>query len=130
MQKGKVRFRRPTADEQAVLLGMSPRLLVRPQDIQKCDQILIEHHYLHSAQLVGEQLRYAVTWRGQWFAVATWSAAALHLKARDQFIGGTEEQRRQRLPLVVNNARLYCLVRSIEYTLGTKKGPNQFIVFM
>jgi predicted transposase YbfD/YdcC len=42
-------------------------------------------------------------------AVATWSAAALHLKARDQFIGWTEEQRRQRLPLVVNNSRLYVL---------------------
>ena len=56
-----------------------------------------------------EQLRYAVTWKGQWFAVATWSAAALHLKARDQFIGWTEEQRRQRLPLVVNNSRLYVL---------------------
>jgi predicted transposase YbfD/YdcC len=109
MQKRKVRFRRPTADEQTVLLGMSVKLLVRPKDIQKCDRMLIEHHYLHSAQLVGERLRYAVTWKGQWFAVATWSAAALHLKARDRFIGWTEEQRRQRLPLVVNNSRLYVL---------------------
>ena len=88
---------------------MTVKLLVRPQDIHQCDQILIKHHYLHSAQLVGEQLRYAVTWKGQWFAVATWSAAALHLKARDQFIGWTEKQRRQRLPLVVNNSRLYVL---------------------
>ena len=87
MQNGKVRFRRPTADEQTVLLGMSLKLLVQPQDIRKCDQLLIEHHYLHSAQLVGEQLRYAVVWKGQWFAVATWSAAAFHLKARDQFVG-------------------------------------------
>src|ERR1035441_920924 len=60
MQKGKARFRRPTADEQTVLLGMSVKLLVRAQDIRKCDQLLIDHHYLHSAQLVGEQLRYAV----------------------------------------------------------------------
>ena len=109
MQKGKVRFRRPSADEQTVLLGMTVKLLLRPQDIQKCDQILIEHHYLHSAKLVGEQLRYAVTWKGQWFAVATWSAAALHIKPRDRFIGWSEEQRRQRLPLVVNNSRLYVL---------------------
>ena len=41
--------------------------------------------------------------------MATWSAAALHLKARDQFIGWTEEQRRRRLPLVVNDSRLYVL---------------------
>jgi predicted transposase YbfD/YdcC len=109
MQKDKIRFRRPAADEQTVLSGMSPKLLVRPEDVQKCDQILTEQHYLHSAHLVGEQLRYAVIWKGQWLAVATWSAAALHIKARDQFIGWTEEQRRQRLPLVVNNSRLYVL---------------------
>jgi hypothetical protein len=53
MQKGKVRFRRPTADEQAVLSDMGVKLLVRPQDVRKCDRLLIEHHYLHSAQLVG-----------------------------------------------------------------------------
>lgn len=107
MTKSKVRFRRPTAEEQVVLAEMIVKLLERPQDIRKCDQILVEHHYLKSAKLVGEQLRYAVIWKGQWLAVATWSAAALHLKARDRFIDWTEEQRRQRLPLVVNNSRLY-----------------------
>ena len=107
MTKSKVRFRRPTADEQIVLSGMTVKLLERPQDIRKCDQTLVEHHYLKSAKLVGEQLRYAVTWKGKWLAVATWSAAALHIKPRDGFIGWTEEQRRQRLALVVNNSRLY-----------------------
>jgi predicted transposase YbfD/YdcC len=114
MQKSQSRFRRPTADEQTVLLGMTVKLLVQPRDIQKCDQILIKHHYLHSAQLVGEQLRYAVVWKGQWMAVAAWSAAALHLKARDKFIGWTEEQRRQRLALVVNNSRL-CVLPDCHY---------------
>jgi predicted transposase YbfD/YdcC len=109
MQKSKFRFRRPTADEQSVLSGMTVKLLVGPQELEKCNQILVQQHYLHSAQLVGEQLRYAVIWKGQWFAVATWSAAAFHLKARDKFIGWTEEQRRQRLSLVVNNSRLYVL---------------------
>jgi predicted transposase YbfD/YdcC len=114
MKKSKRPFRRPTADEQTVLLGMTLKLLVQPKDIQKCDQILIEHHYLHRAQLVGEQLRYAVVGKGQWMAVSAWSAAALHLKARDKFIGWSEEQRRQRLPLVVNNARL-CVLPDCHY---------------
>jgi predicted transposase YbfD/YdcC len=114
MKKSKRPFRRPTADEQTVLLGMTVKLLVQPKDIQQCDQILIEHHYLHSAQLVGEQLRYAVVWKGQWMAVSAWSAAALHLKARDKFIGWSEEQRRQRLPLVVNNGRL-CVLPDCHY---------------
>jgi hypothetical protein len=109
MTKREVAFRRPSADEQTVLRQMQIQLLVRPQDLERCDQILVEHHYLHSAKLVGEQLRYAVVWQGQWLAVAAWSAAALHLKARDAFIGWTEAQRRARLPLVVNNSRLYLL---------------------
>lgn len=109
MTQPKVRFRRPTAAEQTVLAEMTVRLLERPEDLQRCDQLLTEHHYLKNAQLVGEQLRYAVTWRGQWLAVATWSAPALHLQPRDRFIGWSEEQRRQRLPLVVNNSRLYVL---------------------
>jgi predicted transposase YbfD/YdcC len=107
MAKPKVPFRRPSADEPTVLRQMQVRLLSRPQDIEQCDHLLVEPHYLHSAHLVGEQLRYAVVWRGRWLAVAAWSAAAFHLKARDGFIGWTEAQRRQRLPLVVNNSRLY-----------------------
>ena len=112
MTKRKVPFRRPSADEQTVLRQMQVKLLVRPKDIKACDQILVEHHYLHSAQLVGEQLRYAVVWQGRWLAVAAWSAPALHLKARDAFIGWSEAQRRERLPLVVNNSRLYVLPES------------------
>ena len=122
MQKSKFHFRRPTADEQTVLLGMTVKLLVQARDIQQCDQILIEHHYLHRAQLVGEQLRYAVLWQGHWLAVAAWSAAALHLKARDKFIGWTEEQRRQRLALVANNSRL-CVLPDCHY-------PNLISRFM
>jgi hypothetical protein len=107
MAKTKPRYRRPTADEQTVLKGMSVRLLTRPEEVQQANQILTEHHYLHNANLVGEHLRYAVIWRGQWLAVAAWSAAAFHIKPRDQFIGWTDAQRRARLPLVANNARLY-----------------------
>jgi predicted transposase YbfD/YdcC len=55
-------------------------------------------------------------------AVAAWSAAALHLKARDKFIGWTEEQRRQRLALVANNSRL-CVLPDCHY-------PNLISRFM
>ena len=54
-------------------------------------------------------LRYVATYRGQWQALAAWSAAALHIKARDHCIGWSEEQRRTRLPLLVNNSRLLVL---------------------
>ena len=109
MSKRQTTFRRPTADEQTLLREMQVKLLVRPDDRERCDQLLVEHHYLHHAQLVGEHLRYAVVWKGQWLALATWSSAALHLKPRDAFIGWNEAQRRQRLPLVVNNSR-FCVL--------------------
>jgi predicted transposase YbfD/YdcC len=108
MNQTKHRFRRPTADEQQVLSEMEVRL-VRPGEVAKCDALIVREHYLKSAHLVGEHLRYVVTWKGRWLALATWSAAAFHLKARDQFIGWTEDQRRERLPLLVNNSRLLVL---------------------
>ena len=83
--------------------------LVQPHEVERFDQLIVEHHYLKSAHAVGEHLRYVATHKGQWLGLATWSAAALHLKARDAFIGWTEEQRRTRLPLVVNNSRLLVL---------------------
>jgi hypothetical protein len=64
---------------------------------------------LQDATLVGEQLRYVATYKGQWLALATWSGAAFHLKDRDQFIGWDFEQCRRRRALLANNSRLLVL---------------------
>lgn len=109
MSKLKFRFHRPCPTEQHVLEHMSVRLVTDCGEQDRFDPLLVEHHYLHSATLVGEHLRYVVSFKGEWLALAAWSAAALHLKARDHFIGWSEEQRRTRLPLVANNARLLVL---------------------
>lgn len=102
------RFRQPSATEQEILVHLSVELV--PQDeVERFDQLLSQYHYLKDAHLVGEHLRYVATYRGQWLGLAAWSAPALHLKARDEFIGWTEEQRRRRLSLLVNNARLLIL---------------------
>jgi len=102
------RCRQPTVDEQEILMHLvvSP---ISPDEVDRFDQLLTQHHYLKEAQLVGEHLRYVATYRGQWLALAAWSAAALHLKARDQFIGWSDEQRRRRLALLANNSRLLVL---------------------
>ena len=101
--------KRLTPDEQEVLDHVQVRLLSKPDDVARCDELIVEHHYLHDATLVGEHLRYAILYKGKWLAVATWSGAALHLKARDQFIGWTAEQCRCRRSLIANNARLLVL---------------------
>ena len=107
-QKKSDRFRQPTPDEQEILIHLTVRL-VSADEVERFDQLLAEHHYLKNGHLVGEHLRYVAEYRGQWLALATWNAPALHLKARDHFIGWTDEQRRTRLPLLVNNSRLLVL---------------------
>jgi hypothetical protein len=102
------RFRQPTVNEQEILVHLVVEP-VPPEEVDRFDELLARHHYLKDARLVGEHLRYVATYRGRWLALAAWSAAALHLTARDQFIGWSDEQRRTRLPLAVNNSRLLVL---------------------
>ncbi|HWQ93102.1 MAG TPA: ISAs1 family transposase [Clostridia bacterium] len=106
---GKHKRRELSADEQHILEHGHLRLLTRAEEIARCDQTIIKHHYLHDVTLVGEHLRYAFVYKGQLLAVATWSSAAFHLKDRDQFIGWTPEQCRRRLPLLASNSRLLVL---------------------
>jgi hypothetical protein len=73
-------------------------------------RLLAAHHYLGDVQAVGEQLFYAITGPdGDWLGVLVFCAASRRLRARDQWIGWSEEQRRRRLPLVVNNCRFLLL---------------------
>lgn len=95
-----------TIAEQALLDGVQVRL-IEPQERGRFDQLLVAGHYLHSAQVVGEQLRYVAQYQGQWVALLLWSAAAYKLKLREQWIGWSERQKRRRLPLVVNNSRFF-----------------------
>jgi hypothetical protein len=104
----KPKFRRPLTEEQHIL----DHVVVRPimaKERRRYDQLMCEHHYLKSHQLVGEQLCYVATYRGQWLALSSWSAAARHLKGRDSFIGWTPEQCRRRRALLANNARFLIL---------------------
>jgi hypothetical protein len=101
-------FRQPTPDEQEILIHLAVEP-VPPDQVERFDEQMAEQHYLKNARVVGEHLRYVAMYRGQWLALATWSAAALHIKPRDRFIGWSEEQRRRRLPLVINNSRLLVL---------------------
>ena len=104
----KSKFRRPEPDEQRILEYLTVRP-IRPQERHRYDAVMKEHHYLHTHQLVGEQLCYVATYRGEWLALSSWCAAARHLKGRDAFIGWTAEQCRKRRGLLANNARFLIL---------------------
>ena len=64
------------------------------------------------------------TWKdfagGQWLGVLVFCAASRRLRARDQWIGWTEEQRRRRLPLLVNNCRFLLLPDKSFPNLGSR----------
>ena len=101
--------RQPRPEEPAVLKELQVRL-VSPKQEARWNSLVRKRHYLKSARLVGEQLRYVVTdAKGKWLALIGWSAPALHLKARDGSIEWTEQQREGRLHLLAQNCRLVIL---------------------
>jgi len=97
-----------TEAQQQLLQGVQIRL-IKPEEREKFDLILIQEHYLHKADFVGEQLRYVAEYQGQWVALLVWSAGAYKLKPRELWIGWSDRQKRRRLPLVANNSRFLIL---------------------
>jgi len=101
--------RLPNRDEQTILDELPVRLIA-PSEKRRWNQLVRKHHYLKSADLVGEQLRYVATdSQGTWLALLGWSAPALHLKARDRSIEWSEAQREARLHFLAQNSRFVIL---------------------
>jgi hypothetical protein len=92
------------ATESDVLARVTVRL-VAENEVGQFNYYLEQEHYLESSRLVGEWLRYVAEVDGQWVGLLTFSAPALHLKARERWIGWSARQRARRLGLVVNNSR-------------------------
>lgn len=88
-----------------LLAEVQVQLLATPKAKARARRLLAKDHYLGDVRAVGEQLWYAITARGRWLGVLVFCAASRRLRARDQWIGWSEEQRRRRLPLLVNNCR-------------------------
>ena len=114
------KFREPHPEEQTVLDSLQVRLL-EPHELERCNRLLDEHHYLGSPHPVGERLYYVVTDpQEEWLALLIFAAAAKHLKHRDRWIGWTDAQRERRLSLVVNNLRFLLLPDKTFPNLGTR----------
>ncbi len=96
------------ADEPDVLKRVSVRL-IEDAERARFDLLLERKHYLCSAKMVGRALRYVAELDGEWVALACFSAAALHLKGREKWIGWSARQRARRLGFVVNNSRYLVL---------------------
>jgi hypothetical protein len=108
-----------TEEEQALVEGVSVRLL-QPSEREPFDRLMTQEHYLHSADLVGEQFRYVAEYQGRWVALLTWSAAAFNLKERERWIGWNRRQKRRRLSLVVNNSRFLIVLKPTVPNLASR----------
>ncbi len=102
------------ANETDALNRVTVRLLGEAER-PEFDRLLKEKHYLHDCILTGQSLRYVAELDGQWVALIAFSAASLHLKAREWWIGWSPRQRARRLALVVNNSRFLVLPERQRY---------------
>jgi len=103
------------------LAEVQAQLLITAKDKARAHRLLTKHHYLGDVHAVGEQLFYALTdGRGDWLGVLVFCAASRRLRSRDRWIGWSEEQRRRRLPLVVNNCRFLLLPHKTFPNLGSR----------
>lgn len=111
----------PLPHEPSILLRTVQVQVLDPPELRaRAQQLLTAHHYLGGVQAVGEQVHYAVSdAQGEWVAVLIFAAAAKHLRPREQWIGWSDEQRRRRLALVVNNVRFLLLPERSVPNLGS-----------
>jgi hypothetical protein len=89
--------------------------LLADHEVGQFNFYLEREHYLESSRFAGQSLRYVAEVDGQWVALLTFSAAALHLKGRERWIGWSPRQRARRLGLVVNNSRFLVLPERQRY---------------
>jgi hypothetical protein len=112
--------RLPDERQQQLLEEVRMHIAERPQ-LARIHKLLNQHHYLGSLKPVGERFYYIATdASGRWVAILVFSAAAHHLRARDQWIGWSHEQRRRRLSLVTNNCRFLLLPGCSVPNLGSR----------
>jgi hypothetical protein len=108
-------------EAQQRLLGEVRVQLAERSQLPRLSRLLDEDHYLGSLKPVGERLYYVATnASGRWLAILVFSAAANHLRARDQWIQWTNEQRRRRLSLITNHCRFLVLPGCSVPNLGSR----------
>ena len=106
---------KPNRTPEAEFLNRVEIRLLAPEEREGFDELLEQEHYLGSARVGGQSLRYVAEVDGQWVALLTFSGAAPHTKAREHKIGWTPRQRARRLGWVVNNSRFLVLPERQRY---------------
>jgi len=76
---------------------------------ERFQRLMQTHHYLGALPKIGRTLWYVATWKEQWVALLSFSAAAWKCAARDRWIGWDFRHQYDRLHLIANNSRFLIL---------------------
>lgn len=98
----------PTEFTGEALSELHLRPVERDEEARYQEQ-MTRHHYLGSLPKIGETVWYVATWRRQWVAQLSLSAAALKCGVRDRWIGWDFRSQYGRLNLIANNSRFLIL---------------------
>jgi hypothetical protein len=85
------------------------RLVADGCEEDQWNEAMVRDHYLGSCRMGGEQLKYVALYNGYPVAYLGWSGAVQKLSDREDWIGWSPVQKRQRLNLVAQNARFLIL---------------------
>ena len=72
-------------------------------------ECVVRHHYMGCPVPYGAHLRYWVRHQGRELGCLLWTSPAWRMKARDEWIGWSDDQRRENLQRIVNNGRFLIL---------------------
>jgi len=103
------------AELQAELKQLQPVELIRIDSSDRVEskvwnELMERYHYLGAGPLCGSQIRYLVrSQRYGWLGGMSFSAPAWKVKARDEWIGWSNEARQEQLNQIVNNSRFLIL---------------------
>lgn len=81
-------------------------------ETKRFEALLKEKHPQQAPRHVGHELKMVVEQDGAWVGLLLWTSACQRLQDRDEWIGWTNTQRAQRLPLVVQLRRYLLLHES------------------
>jgi len=73
-------------------------------------QLMQAHRYLGALPKISETLWYVASWRDEWVALLSFSAAALKCVVRERWIGWSYRHQSDRLRLIANNSRFLVLL--------------------
>jgi hypothetical protein len=90
------------------LWGLQLRPVERKEE-ERYQAEMGQHHYLGALRKIGETIWYVATWREQWVAQLSLSAAALKCGVRDRWIGWDFRSQYGRLNWIANNSRFLIL---------------------